>query len=127
MADDGAEGELLARDTHAKPPLDLIKGFALDQPTFDSDRLSNYPIGPHVEWLRIGIVSGDPSVFYVSTDGTEWVEVFSESQSGFLTYSQVGLCLHVNRNGGSSFPVAGSQQSIMNVYYYSDPDLSPGF
>jgi hypothetical protein len=95
--------------------------------TFGSDRLTNFPIGLHVEWLRIGIVSGDPSVFYVSTNGTDWIEVFTESQAGFLTYTQVGLCLHVNRNAGSSFPVAGTEQSLMNVFYYSDPDIGPGF
>jgi hypothetical protein len=95
--------------------------------TFSSEPLSNYPISPQCEWLRIGVVSGDPKDFYVSHNGVDWHKVLSSSMTGFLTYTEVGLATFVNRNGAGSFPLAGTEQFSMSCLYFKDPDIDPGF
>lgn len=95
--------------------------------SFSADSLTTYPISPHCEWMKLSVVSSDPKDFYVSTNGVDWVKVMSTTQTGFLTYSKIGLAQVVNRNAASSFPIALSNQFTMAVMYYKDPDINPGF
>jgi hypothetical protein len=62
----------------------------------------------------------------ISDNGTDWIQIFAASMAAFLTYTHVGFCTFVNRNGGP-FAQSGTNQQNANVLYYSDPDIVPGF
>jgi hypothetical protein len=93
----------------------------------NSADVSNFPISPMCEWLKVDIVSNSPKNFYVSHNGRDWFEVWNTDFSGFLTVTQVGLTLSADRNGSSSFPIQSTQQLSMSVLYYKDGDIDPGF
>jgi hypothetical protein len=95
--------------------------------TFNSDRLANFPVSPKVEWLKIGVISGVPTDFYISHNGTDWAKILSEAQSGFLTYTQVGLASVVNAQAGSSWALNSTERMFFSCLYFADPDIVPGF
>jgi hypothetical protein len=76
------------------------------------------------EWLRIDVVAGAPTKFFVSANGIDWFDCFESSQAGFLTYTHVGFCSYINRSG-NVLPVAATNQMSASVLYYSDPDIVP--
>jgi hypothetical protein len=93
----------------------------------NSADVSNFPISPHVEWLRVDIVSNSPKKFYASHNGLNWFQVWDTDFSGFLTVSEVGLTVSVDRAGSSSFPIAATEELSMSCLYYKDGDINPGF
>jgi hypothetical protein len=93
----------------------------------NSADVSNFPISPMCEWLRVDIVSNSPKDFYVSHNGRDWFKVWDTNFSGFLTVSEVGLTVSVDRAGSSSFPIALTEQLSMSCLYYKDGDIDPGF
>ena len=79
-----------------------------------------------MEWMRVDIVSGVPTIFYVGPNGTDWLELYNTSTSSFMSSpTEVGFQITVNRNGGQ-MPISGTQQMFLNVLYYKDPDIVPG-
>jgi hypothetical protein len=93
----------------------------------DSNRIgTNSEMTRVMEWLRIDVTAGDPSKYYISENGTDWIQVLSESQTAFLTYTKVGFVSGINRTSGP-LPVTGTNQLSANVMYFSDPDIVPGF
>jgi hypothetical protein len=77
-----------------------------------------------IEWLRIDVTAGDPSKYYISDNGTDWILLLSQSQTAFLTYTHVGFVSGINRTSGP-LPVAGTNQLSTSVMYFSDPDVVP--
>lgn len=91
--------------------------------SINADTFSVNPVPFQYEWLRWDVVSGDPKKFYVSMNGTDWIDFIEISHSGFLTHTEVGLCAHVNNPG---FPAAAAGNFLtQSILYYSDPDIVP--
>jgi hypothetical protein len=104
-----------------------VTGFNIDKWTNTTTLSVNALTGKSnkwFEWLRIDVVAGDPSLFYISDNGTDWIQILSLSMAAFLTYTHVGFCSRVNRSGGPT-PVAATNQLSASVLYYSDPDIVP--
>jgi hypothetical protein len=126
------DGTKLVTFAHACSTGNSSPGIKIDKWT-NATTFSAEPFGPPdnkcskwFEWLRIDVVAGDPSKFYISDNGTDWIQIFAASMAAFLTYTHVGFCTFVNRNGGP-FAQSGTNQQNANVLYYSDPDIVPGF
>ena len=80
--------------------------------------------GGGMEWMRMDIVGGALTNFFVGCNGKDWLELYSGSQSAFITPTKVGLVSVVYKNAGQ-FPPAGTNLTYLNCLYYSDPDITP--
>jgi hypothetical protein len=78
--------------------------------------------GINYEWFKITLVADDPKQFFISRNGTDWILVNDVSQTGFLTFDQVGAFCYIN--GG----VAPSGNKLSNaILYYKDAGIVPTF
>lgn len=91
--------------------------------SFSATSTTIFQSGGTLEWWKITFSANQPTAFYVSNDGVNWIEVFG-ALSGFLTsISKAGVGIHINNNVGA--PALGSDFGFLNLLYYSDPDISP--
>lgn len=76
------------------------------------------------EWFKITLAADDPSSFYVSRNGTDWIRPFAvASQTAFMTFNQVGFYLY-STNGGVG--VNGTDNKITNsILYFKDAGIIP--
>lgn len=78
--------------------------------------------GINYEWFKITLVADDPKLFSISRNGTDWIVVVDLSQTGFLTFNQVGAFCYIN--GG----IAPSGNKLTNsILYYKDAGIVPTF
>jgi hypothetical protein len=80
--------------------LAVIKDSALG--TFSSTAASlGVTVGIPINWLRVQHTGGN-IVFYASPDGKQWVTLFSEAATTFLTNraNQIGFLMHANTQTG---------------------------
>lgn len=80
--------------------------------------------GGGMEWMRMDMVGGALTNFFVGCNGVDWLEIYSGSQGSFITPTQVGMFI-LGGKGGGQIPPTGTNLSFLNMLYYSDPDITP--
>lgn len=125
---DGTKHIFFGTHTGSSAPLLWSLQWWNNQTSFSSNRLdTSSQSRPPMQffWLRIGVVSGVPTDYYVSHNGQDWVKLLSEAATGFLTFTQIGFGCNVNRNGGA-LPIASTPHAYVSLLYWADADIVPG-
>jgi hypothetical protein len=80
--------------------------------------------GGGMEWMRMDIVGGALTNFFVGCNGVDWLELYSGSVAADITPTKVGLAFFLEKSGGN-YPPTGTNLTFFNCLYYSDPDITP--
>lgn len=77
--------------------------------------------GIEYQWLRIGLVADDPKKFYISRNGLNWILLADATQTGFMTFDQVGFFQYHD----TGIVVTGTNRLSSSILYYADAGIVP--
>ena len=120
---DGTKFNVIRTDYRNAVPYMFIDDWT-NSTTFGSTLLS-FP-WPEPSWVKWDVVGGHPQTISIGPNGTDWMEMYNTSDASLSALSYVGFVVYANRSSGNE-PISGAQQMFLNVLYYSDPDIVPGF
>lgn len=89
--------------------------------TLNSTQKLTYIGGSAFEWWKITFAAHQVTGCYVSDDGVNWIQFFGGS--AFLNISLAGVAIQITNTAG--FPGLGSDFGFLNLFYYSDSDITP--